>query len=114
MQGLNNSGGKPLETLTPQEARQVLVDAQKSVEVDYSGIIESEREITQDGITVNIHIVKPADASSENLPVFMFTHGGGWILGDYPTHRRLVLDLVVYSGAAAVFKDYIPSPDFNL
>ncbi|MGK6344421.1 hypothetical protein ACMGDK_19595 [Chryseobacterium sp. DT-3] len=25
---LNNSGGKPLETLTPQEVRQVLVDAQ--------------------------------------------------------------------------------------
>ncbi len=108
---LNNSGGKPLETLTPQEARQVLVDAQKSVEVDYSGITETEREIIQDGITVNIHIVKPANAASEDLPVFMFTHGGGWVLGDYPTHRRLVRDLVVNSGAAAVFTDYTPSPE---
>ncbi len=111
LNALNNSGGKPLETLTPKEARQVLVDAQKSVEVDYSGITELEREITQDGITVNIHIVKPANAASENLPVFMFTHGGGWILGDYPTHRRLVRDLVVNSGAAAVFTDYTPSPE---
>lgn len=111
LDALNNSGGKPLETLTPQEARQVLVDAQKSVEVDYSGITETEREITQDGITVNIHIVKPANAASENLPVFMFTHGGGWVLGDYPTHRRLVRDLVVNSGAAAVFTDYTPSPE---
>lgn len=108
---LNNSGGKPLETLTPQEARQVLVDAQKSVEVDYSGIIETEKKITQDGITVNIHIVKPATTASEKLPVFMFTHGGGWVLGDYPTHRRLVRDLVVNSGAAAVFTDYTPSPE---
>ncbi len=108
---LNNSGGAPLETLSPDEARQVLVDAQKSVNVDYSGIVETEREITQDGITVNIHIVKPADAKDENLPVFMFTHGGGWILGDYPTHRRLVRDLVVHSGAAAVFTDYTPSPE---
>ncbi|MRX70125.1 Acetyl esterase/lipase [Flavobacterium resistens] len=111
LNALNNSGGKPLETMTPQDARQVLIDAQKSVEFDYSNIVESEREITQDGYTVNIHIVKPADAVSEKLPVFMFTHGGGWILGDYPTHRRLVRDLVVNSGAAAVFTDYTPSPE---
>lgn len=108
---LNNSGNPPLETLSPQEARQVLIDAQKSVEADYSGIIETERKIAQDGITVNIHIVKPAKTSSEKLPVFMFTHGGGWVLGDYPTHRRLVRDLVVNSGAAAVFTDYTPSPE---
>jgi len=41
----------------------------------------------------------------------MFTHGGGWVLGDYPTNRRLVRDLVVNSGAAAVFTDYTPSPE---
>lgn len=111
LDALNNSGGKPLETMTPQDARQVLIDAQKSVEFDFSDIVETEREITQDGITVNIHIVKPANASSDKLPVFMFTHGGGWVLGDYPTHRRLVRDLVVNSGAAAVFTDYTPSPE---
>ncbi|MCW3466265.1 alpha/beta hydrolase [Chitinophaga nivalis] len=108
---LNNSGGKPLETLTPQAARQVLVDAQQSVKVDTSGITESERAITQDDITVNIHVVKPADAPQGKLPVFIFIHGGGWILGDYPTHKRLVRDLVVQSGAAAVFVDYTPSPE---
>lgn len=111
LDALNNSGGKPLETMKPQDARQVLIDAQKSVEFDFSDIVETEREITQDGITVNIHIVKPANASSDKLPVFMFTHGGGWVLGDYPTHRRLVRDLVVNSGAAAVFTDYTPSPE---
>jgi acetyl esterase/lipase len=43
--------------------------------------------------------------------VFVFIHGGGWVLGDYPTHRRLVRDLVVVSGAVAVFPDYTPSPE---
>lgn len=46
-----------------------------------------------------------------NAPVFIFIHGGGWVLGDYPTHRRLVRDLVVESGAVAVFPDYSPSPE---
>jgi acetyl esterase len=36
----------------------------------------------------------------------MFIHGGGWVLGDFPTHQRLVRDLVVLSGFAAVFVDY--------
>lgn len=111
LNGLNNSGGKPMETMTPQEARQVLIDAQKSVQVDTSGITESEKEITQEGITVNIHIIKPENAKAEKLPVFMYVHGGGWVLGDYPTHKRLVRDLVVNSGAAAVFVDYTPSPE---
>jgi acetyl esterase/lipase len=107
---LNSGDGKPLETLSPKDARLVLVGAQKSVTYDYSDIEESERTITQDGQTIKIHIVKPKGAKA-GLPVFMFFHGGGWVLGDYPTHKRLVRDLVVYSGAVAVFPDYTPSPE---
>ncbi len=110
LKALNSGDGKPVEQLSPADARQVLVGAQKSVSVDYSGIEESERKITQDGETVNIHIVKPKGATV-NAPVFIFIHGGGWVLGDYPTHRRLVRDLVVESGAVAVFPDYPPSPE---
>ncbi|WET49764.1 alpha/beta hydrolase [Chryseobacterium indologenes] len=110
LQALNSGGGTPMELMSPQDARQVLVDAQKSVEVDYSGIEETERVISQNGYEVNIHITKPK-GSQHNAPVFIFTHGGGWVLGDYPTHRRLVRDLVVESGAVAVFPDYTPSPE---
>ena len=107
---LNSGTGKPIEQLSPADARNVLIDAQKSVTVDYSGIEESERTIAQDGEKVRIHIVKPVGAKT-NSPVFIYIHGGGWVLGDYPTHRRLVRDLVVESGAVAVFPDYTPSPE---
>lgn len=107
---LNSGDGKPLETLSPSEARLVLVGAQESVTHDYSDIEESEKTITQDGQSVKIHIVKPKGAK-DGLPVFMFFHGGGWVLGDYPTHKRLVRDLVVSSGAVAVFPDYTPAPE---
>ncbi|AWH85674.1 alpha/beta hydrolase [Flavobacterium album] len=105
-----NSGGVPLETLSPEEARLVLVNAQKSVEVDYSGIEESEKTITQDGYNVKLNIVRP-EGNNEKLPVFIFIHGGGWVLGDYPTHKRMVRDLVVLSGAVGVFVNYTPSPE---
>ncbi|SEK12878.1 Acetyl esterase/lipase [Paraburkholderia diazotrophica] len=84
--------------------------AQRSVPVDVSGIDVTRRTIEQDGFVVPVVVVKPQNARGV-LPVFMFFHGGGWILGDYPTHERLVHDLVVQSGAAAVFVEYTPSPE---
>jgi acetyl esterase/lipase len=110
LKALNSGDGKPLEQLSVADARGVLVGAQKSVEVNYSGIEESEKVISQNGYKVKIHITKPKGAKA-NAPVFIFIHGGGWVLGDYPTHRRLVRDLVVESGAVAVFPDYTPSPE---
>jgi len=110
LKALNSGTGKPIEQLSPADARQVLIGAQKSVTVDHSGIEESQRTITQDGETINVHIVKP-NGVAPDAAVFIFIHGGGWVLGDYPTHRRLVRDLVVASGAVAVFPDYTPSPE---
>ena len=103
-------GGKPLETLAPKDARAVLSTAQAGVKVDVSGIRVERRTIQADGQPLQIRVVRPEGATGE-LPVFMFFHGGGWVLGDYPTHERLIRDLVVGSGAAAVYVDYTPSPE---
>jgi len=107
---LNAPGGVPLETMSPEAARKAVIDAQASVTVDYSGIVESEKTITADGYTIKLNIVRPAGATGK-LPVFIFIHGGGWVLGDYPTHKRMVHDLVVLSGAVGVFVNYTPSPE---
>ncbi len=105
-----NAGGPGLETLSKQDARNVLINAQASVHVDLSGIIESDKTITADGHTVKLNIVAPEGVKKDG-PVFIFIHGGGWILGDYPTHKRLVRDLVTASGYTAVFINYTPSPE---
>jgi len=105
-----NAGGAPVESLDKVAARNVLTGAQEAFKVDYSGIEESEKTITSDGYTVKLNIVRPQGATGK-LPVFIFIHGGGWILGDYPTHKRMVRDLVVLSGYAAVFVNYTPSPE---
>jgi len=107
---LNSSDGPPLEALPPLEAREVLVQAQASVPVDLSGIEESEQTITTDGYTIKLNIVRPEGVKGK-LPVFIFIHGGGWVLGDYPTHKRMVRDLVVLTGFAGVFVNYTRTPD---
>ena len=107
---LLNAGGPTLESLSPSDARMVLVNAQQSVKVDLSGIDVSEKTIIADGYKVKINIVRPAGVKTV-LPVFIFIHGGGWILGDFPTHQRMVRDLVVLSGAVGVFINYTRTPD---
>jgi len=105
-----NASDTPVESLPPKEAREVLEGAQSVVNVNLSGIEESFKTIEQDGLSVKLVIVRP-EGVTEALPVFMFFHGGGWVLGDYPTHKRLVRDLVVESQFACVFVDYSRSPE---
>jgi len=105
---LNAGDGKPMEQMTPQEARQVLIGAQKGVTLPSAQV--AEKIITVNGQSIKLKIVKPDNAAG-TLPVFMFFHGGGWVLGDFPTHERLIRDLVRSSGAAAVYVDYTPSPE---
>ncbi|MEN2399083.1 alpha/beta hydrolase [Flavobacterium sp. MC2016-06] len=105
-----NSGGAPLESLPPADARNVLVGAQNAFKVDLSGIDESEKEITADGYKIKLNIVRPARTKGK-LPVFMFIHGGGWVLGDYPTHKRMVRDLSVLTGYVGVFVNYSLAPE---
>lgn len=110
LKALNSPAPPELEKMPPLEARKVLEGAQASADVDISGIDESEKTINADGFEIKLNIVRP-EGKTEKLPVFMFIHGGGWVLGDYPTHQRLVRDLVVNSGFAAVFVNYTRTPD---
>ncbi|WP_434701004.1 alpha/beta hydrolase [Pseudomonas sp. D1-36] len=110
LDALNAGTGKPLEQLSPKDARAVLVGAQAGVKLTLPKADVSEKTIKVDGQSISLTIVRPAGIKGE-LPVFMFFHGGGWVLGDFPTHERLVRDLVAGSGAVAVFVNYTPSPE---
>lgn len=110
LKALNTAGGKPVESLSVDDARKVLEGAQNAVKVDLSGIEEEEKNIEHDGHKFKIVAVRPEMAKGA-LPAFMFIHGGGWVLGDYPTHKRLIRDLVVESGCAGVYVEYSRSPE---
>jgi acetyl esterase/lipase len=57
-----------------------------------------------------VRIVRPA-GSSGTLPVIVYMHGGGWILGNAATHDRLVRELAVGARAALLFVEYPNSPE---
>lgn len=61
LEALAAGGGKPLEQLSPKDARAVLTGAQASVKVDLSGVEVSDRAIKVDGQTLNLKVVRPAN-----------------------------------------------------
>ncbi|KAF3997020.1 alpha/beta hydrolase [Glaciimonas immobilis] len=110
LQKLEAGGGKPMEQLSPADARKVLATAQADVKLTLPNADVSEKTIKAEGGDIKLTIVRPPSAAGA-LPAFMFFHGGGWVLGDFPTHERFVRDLVTQSGAVAVFVNYTPSPE---
>ncbi|MCC6936466.1 MAG: alpha/beta hydrolase [Thermomicrobiales bacterium] len=107
---LATAGGPPLYTLSPEDARAVLDRAQAGDVALAPATIEERTIPVGPSGQVSITIVRPVGATAP-LPVVVYIHGGGWILGNFGTHERLVRDLAARTGAAFVFVNYTPSPE---
>jgi acetyl esterase len=104
------AGGPPLYKLSPAAARAVLTQVQQApVDKPPASIEDTSFPVGPTG-TTRIRIVRPPDARGA-LPVVMWFHGGGWVLGDKDTHDRLVREIASGTGAAVVFVDYERSPE---
>ena len=57
-----------------------------------------------------VRLIKPKGAEGI-LPVIVYMHGGGWVLGNAATHDRLVRELAVGARAALAFVEYPNSPE---
>jgi acetyl esterase/lipase len=104
-------GGKPLYQLSYADARKVLEDAQASAKVTKlpADVEDKMFPVGPTGQT-SVTIYRPKVAKGA-LPVVMYYHGGGWVLGSKNTHDRLLRDLVNGTNAAFVFVNYTPSPE---
>jgi acetyl esterase len=59
--------------------------------------------------TVSVRLYAPAAAAP--LPIVMYFHGGGWVLGDLNTHDTLCRRLSFAAGAMVVSVDYRRAPE---
>ena len=104
------AGAPAIYTLSPADARSVLTRAQSIPVGKPSAQIEDITLPVGPTGSVPIRVVRPVGAA-ELLPVVMYFHGGGWILGDRDTHDRLVREIAVGAEAAVVFVDYARAPE---
>lgn len=105
------TGGKPIQTLTPPEARGVLSSVQKAAPVNLPEVQIKDVALPLGPTgSVNIRVIRPAGATGV-LPGIVYMHGGGWVLGDRETHDRLIRELATGANAALIFVDYERSPE---
>jgi len=104
------TGTPAIHTLSPEQARLTLATLQ-SAPVGQPGV-QIEHFVLPVGPTGSLaaRIVRPA-RSAKVLPVIMYFHGGGWVVGDSATHDRLVREIAVGVEAAVVFIEYARSPE---
>ncbi len=85
-------GGQTLDSMPPTDARVALAGAQAASNVALPAAEVSEKTIRVNDRDLKLTIVRPAGSQQKTLPAFMYFHGGGWVLGDFPTHERLLPD----------------------
>jgi acetyl esterase len=99
----------PLYEMSPVDARGVIDSVQgaptKKLEVEESWVA-----VPLEVGDVRVRIVKPKKATG-SLPVILYLHGGGWVLGNAASHDRLVRELAVGVNAAVAFVEYSLAPE---
>src|SRR6476659_3375996 len=110
-QAVVDATAKPpfLYELSPAEARAAL-DELQGAPIEKLPVNDRWTTVPADVGDVRVRIVRPPDAVGA-LPVILYMHGGGWVLGNAYTHDRLVRELAVGTGAAVVFVEYDRSPE---
>lgn len=92
------------------EARALLEEVQDSPVEKLDADIQDETwELGKYG-TINVRTVKPRD-TTEKLPVILYIHGAGWVLGSAQTHDKLVRELAVRTNSIVFVPEYDRSPE---
>jgi acetyl esterase len=101
--------GPPLSGVSLADARQA-VEAAQSAPISMPDIDESWVTLSSAFGDFEVRIVRPL-GSTGPLPVILYMHGGGWILGSWITHDLLIRRLAVGANAAVAFVEYSRAPE---
>lgn len=108
---LNSAYSKEIEDMTVEEARQALLMLQR---IGPQTVPEADVEDRTIGGgpsgRIGLRIVQPR-GNTQRLPVVMYFHGGGWVLGDKEGFDRVVREIANAIPAAVVFVDYARAPE---
>ncbi len=111
LNGLAAQNGPPIYTLSPEKARDVLNSLQASSVGVIPAHIQDIKVIGKDKKPIDVRIVRPNGNVRGLLPVVLYVHGGGWILGNKDTHDYLIRSIANGAKVAVVFVNYTPSPE---
>jgi len=111
---MEHSGIAPTHTLSPQDARTAYRDRRTVTQPDPPPL-PSVQDLQASGphgpIPLRLYRPTLAAGAAAALPVLVYFHGGGWVIGDLDTHVSLCRQLAIQSGCAVLAVDYRMGPE---
>jgi acetyl esterase/lipase len=107
------AGRPPLETLTPEEARQAFTAGRKVTAPEPQDVAEV-RDLACPGPLgeIKLRAYRPrGTAADEVLPALIYFHGGGWLLGDLESHDTACRHYANGARCRVVSVDYRMAPE---
>ena len=103
----------PTHTLTPAQARAMYRERRFFTQPDPPEVaLVRDLAVPGPGGDIALRLYRPAGSSwGSVLPVLVYYHGGGWVIGDLDTHDTLCRELANGSGCAVVAVDYRMAPE---
>ncbi|TXC70472.1 alpha/beta hydrolase [Sphingomonas ginsenosidivorax] len=123
LDALAGLGGKPIETLTPAEARMQpsAADGAKAVMAKKGLSTAPDPAVTTQDVPYGsdpqqfARIYKPANAPAKGapMPVIVYYHGGGWVIADVNTYDAAPRAMAKALNAIVVSVEYRHAPEFK-
>ena len=109
------AGRAPMETLSPDEARQQFRAGRAVTQPDPQEVAEV-RDLSCPGPhgAIPLRAYRPmGTAANEVLPVLVYYHGGGWLLGDLDSHDVACRHYANVAKCRVVSVDYRMAPEYK-
>ena len=103
----------PIHTLSPTAARETYRERRFFSQPE-APQVSSVTDIQADGPhgAIPLRLYRPLGSKDTVvLPVLVYYHGGGWVIGDLDTHDTLCREIANASGCAVVAVDYRMAPE---
>ncbi|HEX7383227.1 MAG TPA: alpha/beta hydrolase [Burkholderiaceae bacterium] len=109
---IRRAGRPAFHTLTAQQARAAYAAAAEVLDLPRATLarVEDLELPAGGGALLAARLYAPSHAC---LPVLLFLHGGGFVIGGLETHDSLCRQLALHSGAAVIALDYRLAPEFR-
>ena len=102
---LEQLGEPPIEEQAPDEVRAGMAALRELSGPGPEVASVEDRQIA--GVPVRVY--RPSGA--QGLPVLVYFHGGGWVIGDLESHDAVARDLASQAGVVVVAVDYRLAPE---
>lgn len=100
-----------LYTMTPEKARKFLDNLQEKTHKEIEADVIDTNIFTETAGNVDVRIVRPKDSNNKKLPVILYAHGGGWVIGGKKAFDMLIRKLAVCTNSVVIFPAYALSPE---